>query len=79
MKTTKSLLFAAVSVLSIGVGTAMAQSEVSASDADILYWKHKTMTVQPRLEAGSSDVTGVRSSTHNLPFNGDYGNLGNPG
>jgi hypothetical protein len=69
MKTINSLLFAAVSVLCIGVGAAIAQqSEVNASGADNLYWS----------QAGSSDVDAARARAHVLPVNRGYGTVANP-
>ena len=75
MKTTKSLLLAAVSVLSIGVGAAMAQSEVPSAQPN-LYFNQKTIQapVQHALvQAGDSDLR--LNSGHAI----DFSTLANPG
>ena len=40
-------------------------------------WSHKV--AMPRIQAGSSDLSVVRSRAHVVPFNGDYGDLANSG
>lgn len=82
MKTMKSLMLAAMAVVSLGVGTAMAQ-EGGALSPDF-YGVVKTpgqsqQAVIPAVQAGSSDVDMPRSGAHFLPFNGNYGTLANPG
>jgi hypothetical protein len=88
MNTTKTLMLAAVAALTIGAGTAMAQ-EGGNGDTLAPYWtlarqadalKVAQAREAARVQAGSSDVGTARSRTgHMLPFNGDYGDLANPG
>ncbi len=88
MNTTKTLLLAAVAALTIGAGSAMAQSEGHDSSG-APYW---TLARQAdalrvaearnaaKVQAGSSDVGTAKTGIgHVLPFNGDYGDLANPG
>jgi hypothetical protein len=88
MNTTKTLMLAAVTALTLGAGAAMAQSEVP-SDTEGAYFAQqrqaapKTTTnwlgrVESRIQAGASDVEHAHVG-HVLPFNGDYGDLANPG
>jgi len=75
MNTTKTLMLAAVSALSIGVGVAMAQSEVPSAPP-ALYLQHNTIQapVQPsQVQAGDDDV---RMSA--LPVV-DFSTIANPG
>jgi len=75
MKTTKTLLLAAVSALSIGVGVAMAQSEVPSAPSD-LYFQPKTLQApvhQPRVQAGDSDFSATGHHTI------DFTTIANPG
>jgi hypothetical protein len=87
MNTTKTLMLAAVAALTIGTGAAMAQE--GTTDPGVPYW---TLARQAdalrvaqareaaRVQAGSSDVGAARSRVgHVLPFNGDFGDLANPG
>jgi hypothetical protein len=78
MNTTKTVILAARLFLALGVGSAMAQSEVPA-DAGVVAAGPQTTIVSPRVQAGSSDMGAVRSGAHNLPFSGDFGDLANPG
>jgi hypothetical protein len=83
MNTTKTLALAALAALSLGIGSAMAQSEGASMPTDFYGVVnapteiHKVATT--RIQAGSSDANVVRSGAHVLPFSGDYGNLANPG
>jgi hypothetical protein len=82
MSTTKTLALAALAALSLGIGSAMAQ-EGGSMPADFYgvlnapAGTHKI--IAPCIQAGSPDVDAVRSGAHVLPFNGDYGDLANPG
>jgi hypothetical protein len=85
MDTTKTLMLAAAAAMTIGIGSAMAQSQVP-SDAEGAYYSRphmqqatpKPTSVWGRIGAGASDVEhGPRG--HVPPFNGDYGDLANPG
>jgi len=83
MNTTKTLMLAALTALSLGVGTAMAQSEVPSS-AEGAYFSGQRQaapkTVNTRsgqVQSGTSDVDNERS--HVPAFNGDYGTLANSG
>lgn len=81
MTNAKTLMLAAVAALTIGAGSAMAQSEVPSGAGN--FWQIPSLNQQPqikqgRVQAGSSDVErgGVG---HVLPFTGNYGDLANPG
>jgi hypothetical protein len=85
MTFTKRLVISAVTTLSLGVGTAMAQ-EGGNGGALAPYWTlqrqadalHRAEARNPNLiQSGSSDQW--RSGPHVLPFNGNYGTLANPG
>jgi hypothetical protein len=87
MNTTKTLALGALAALSIGIGTAMAQSEVPSISSDFYRMinplprgdKVAPPTVNP-VQSGSSDTDTSRSGArHVLPFNNDYGTLANPG
>jgi hypothetical protein len=80
-------MISAVTSLSLGVGTAMAQSEVPSAGAP--YWTlqrqadtlHAAEARNPNLfaiPAGSSDIDHFGVS-HTVPFNGNFGTLANPG
>jgi hypothetical protein len=84
--TTQMLAIAALAALSFGMGTAMAQSEI-AGETGIPYWtsarqaearRQAEAGPASRTQAGSPDIEKVPSTTHVLPFNGDYSNLANP-
>jgi hypothetical protein len=78
MKTSKTFVLAAVAALSLGVGSALAQSEVPA-DAGNWTAPASTRTVPfnaAPVQAGSSDVT---TNVHEVPFLNNYGTLANPG
>jgi hypothetical protein len=84
MKTTATLTLAARLLLSLGTGTAMAQSEIpSAPPAVYVSGQHQVAapqtnnTWQGRVQSGSSDT--ARSGAHSVPFDGDYSTLANPG
>jgi hypothetical protein len=85
MKTTKMFAIVALTALSLGMGTAMAQ-EGGNGGALAPYWTlqrqadalHRAQARNPNLiQSGSSDQW--RSGPHVLPFNGNYGTLANPG
>ena len=88
MTNTKTLMLAAVTALSLGMGTAMAQDE-SNGDPGVPYWTlsrqadalHQMETRNANhVQAGSSDTGMLKSGIgHVLPFNGDYGDAANPG
>ena len=86
MDNTKTLALAALAALSLGIGSAMAQSEVPGG-ATIDYWGAKVVAthqasapISKKVQAGSSDIGTAKSGIgHFLPFNGDYGDLANPG
>jgi hypothetical protein len=82
MKTMKSLMLAGLTVVSLGVGAAMAQ-EGGALSPDF-YGVVKTPALShqwasPAVQAGSSDVDMPRSGAHVLPFSGNFTTLANPG
>ena len=76
---TKTLMLAAVSALTIGAGSAMAQSY---GPSYLGYWSSSpkaTVQVPPakaQVPSGSSDLP---RNTHEVPFNNNYGTLANPG
>jgi hypothetical protein len=83
MNTTKTLALGALAALSIGIGSAMAQSEGALTTSDLIrattgsVWNEQEATP---VQAGSSDANMIRhESSHAVPFNGDYGDLANPG
>jgi hypothetical protein len=67
MKTTKTLMLAAITALSLGVGTAMAQSEVPSAAEGAYYSGQRQaapQTANPgsgQAQSGSSDVDVPRS------------------
>jgi hypothetical protein len=83
MNPTKTLALAALAALSLGIGSAMAQSDGASMPTDFYgvvnapTGIHKVATT--RIQAGSSDANAARSRAHVPPFNGDYGDLANPG
>jgi hypothetical protein len=80
MKTTTTLILAGRLFMALGVGTAIAQSEISAGAGNFIDGHQAApMIIKSQDQAGSSDADAVRSGAHVLPFNGDYGNLANPG
>ena len=86
MNTSKTLALAALAALSLGIGSAMAQSEVPGG-ATIDYWGAKAIAtrqaqapVSNKVQAGSSDMDTMRSGIgHELPFNFNFTTLANPG
>jgi hypothetical protein len=87
MTTTKTLILAAVTALTLGNGAAYAQSE--GHDAAVPYWTLQRQADALRgaearnpnlfaVPAGSSDVDHFGVG-HTLPFNGNFGTLANPG
>jgi hypothetical protein len=88
MNTTKTVMLAAVTALTLSAGAAMAQSEVP-SGAEGAYLAQQRQTapkpatnlwgrIEGRVQAGASDIEHAHVG-HTLPFNGDYGDLANPG
>jgi hypothetical protein len=78
MTNVKTLVLAAVAALTIGAGSAMTQSY---GPSDLGYMSATPNTVQApavraQVPAGSSDF---EHGSHAVPFNGDYGDLPNPG
>ncbi|MGD0434024.1 MAG: hypothetical protein ABSA58_23320 [Acetobacteraceae bacterium] len=90
MKTTRILILAGLTALSLGVGTAMAQSE-SNGYSGIPYWtlqrqadalRQAQARIGNQVQSGSSDVEQAKPGAidHTLPFSPwDYGTLANPG
>jgi hypothetical protein len=88
MNTTKTLMLAAATALTLGAGAAMAQSQVP-SGAEGAYMSQQRPAApktanntwgrfEARVQAGASDIEHAHVG-HALPFNGDYGDLANPG
>jgi len=77
-------MLAAVTALTLGVGSAMAQSEVPAGAGNYNGGRQAVPAIvtdwsnQGQAQSGSSDIDAPRNS-HVLPFNGDFGDLANPG
>ncbi len=78
MKTKTTIILAAGIFLALGIGGAMAQSEVPA-DAGYGGQQPAVKNVRSQVQSGSSDTDTVRSGAHAIPFEGDYGDLANPG
>jgi hypothetical protein len=84
MTNAKTLMLAAATALTLGVGTAMAQSEVPSGVAGDYFagQRQAAPTTAPspwiRIQAGASDIKS-RHVGHVLPFNGEYTRLANPG
>jgi hypothetical protein len=84
---TRMLMLAAASAMAFGIGSAMAQSQVPSS-AEGAYFSQPQAQQQGapktakgfwgRIGAGASDIEHAHVG-HALPFNGDYGDLANPG
>jgi hypothetical protein len=83
MKTTRTLMLAGMTALSLGMGTAMAQS---VQDQNALTWTNRGLlgasspaaaaaaaTSQP--QAGSSDVDGTQTSSQHFPAWVGYGQV----
>jgi hypothetical protein len=84
---TRMLLLAAAASMAFGIGTAMAQSQVPSAAQGAYFSQAQTQQQATpktakgfwgRIEAGASDI-GHAHAGHTLPFNGDYGDLANPG
>ena len=83
MNSTKILMLTALAALSLGVGSAMAQSE-GASMPTIDYWTAKATVAQEQakiaapdvVQAGPSDADATQLRT---PVNIDFSTLANPG
>ena len=76
MTITKRLMISAVTSLALGVGTAMAQAPQQTQQTQQQV-APKT-NIWSRIQTGASDIEhGPRG--HVLPFNGDFGDLANPG
>jgi hypothetical protein len=84
MKTTTTLMLATVTVLTLGVGSAMAQSEVPSGAAGDFFSQQRQAAPKTvknwwgRVQAGASDVEHAHVG-HVLPFGGDRTTLANPG
>jgi hypothetical protein len=83
MTNAKTLILAAAAALTLGAGSAMAQSEVPSSGTP--YWTLQRQAEALRasearnlgvVQAGSSDF---ERGSHIVPFDGNYGDLANPG
>ena len=87
MNTAKTLALGALAALSIGIGSAMAQSEGPSMSPEFYRASgvstqrdEVTIPAAVPVQSGSSDTDTVRpQNSHALPFNGDYGDLANPG
>jgi hypothetical protein len=76
MNSTKTFMLAAVTALTLGVGTAMAQSEVpSAAQATYFSGRHQAVPRMINGGAGASDL----DWQHVGPAHFDYTTLANPG
>jgi hypothetical protein len=74
MRSTKTLMIAAATALTIGAGAVMAQSQVPNSGQGD-FWQHQTTprVITGPIQSGSSDVqTGYKTAW-------DYSTLANPG
>lgn len=73
MKTTKTLMLAAVAALTLGVGSAMAQGEMpSAGEAGYFSGQHQAAPQavnNGQVQSGSSDVTPMPSGATRAPLN----------
>jgi hypothetical protein len=81
MNRTKTLMLAGFAALSLGIGSAMAQTEMSATNSDS--WTGNAAAPGPvtvvHVQSGSSDADRVGfGPTGALPFHGDYSTLANP-
>ena len=82
MTNAKTLMVAAATALTLGVGTAMAQSEVPSSAAGDYFAGQRQAAVRTapnrwsRIQAGASDIKPGHVGRV-LPFNGDYTRLAN--
>jgi len=86
MTDTKALMLAAATVLSLGFGSAYAQTAVPTSTVPEDSWSAQPGATPPgtvrnptTIQSGASDMGAVRTNPYALPFNGDYGDLANPG
>jgi hypothetical protein len=58
----------------------MAQSEVAPEGVGVIGGHVAAPTIaRTQVQLGSSDKQTVRTGAHTVPFNSDYGNLGNSG
>ena len=90
MNTMKTLILAGLTVLSLGAGAAMAQSE-SNGNSGVPYWTLERQAqalhlaqarAATRVQSGASDVAPAQAGAvgHTLPFSPfTYGTLANPG
>jgi hypothetical protein len=82
---TKALMIAGLTALSLGAGTAMAQSQVPPSGEGYYFSGQSRTTpqsdtlIQSGVQSGSSDVSYAPWASSTVPFNGDYTTLANPG
>jgi hypothetical protein len=74
MTITKTLMFASLTALSIGMGTAMAQEGGSTYPVGPDYWAPSSIAARQaqaagagRVESGSSDVTPAHSGSWQIP------------
>jgi hypothetical protein len=74
MTIAKRLMISAVTSLALGVGTAMAQSPAPQQPRQAA----PSTSVWSHIQAGASDIEHGPEG-HAVPFNGDYGDLANPG
>ena len=80
MKITKTVILAGFTALALGVGTAMAQSEMPIGQN--AYQGPRTWTTIDQVQSGAPDVNSVQYgvSVQTEPFRAnDYGNMANPG
>jgi hypothetical protein len=82
MNTSRTLALAAITALSLGMGTAMAQSD-GASAPNPSYGPGQQFFGAPAgrtsgaIQSGSSDVDATRSANHGYGY--DYGTMADPG
>jgi hypothetical protein len=80
MNKTKTIILSGLAALSVGIGSAMAQTETPVTGSDT--WSNPT-TIQSSttiVQSGSSDVaTPAYGVSNAAPFSGNYTTLANPG
>jgi hypothetical protein len=81
MNTMKTLTIAAVTALSLGAGSAMAQEGGGPSMPTVDYWAAKTITTNQASAAQTNQVPSGSSDTdmRGVSVHFDYGTLANPG
>ena len=82
MNTTRTFMLAGLAALSLGIGSAMAQTEMPATNSGS--WTDNAATPNSvtlvHVQSGSPDLYAVGYGVSGAPrFRGDYGTLANPG